>query len=79
MKKTIWDVGYPEYYSRQALEDGRYAPCETCPPEYHAAYARLQCLVEAADVLFESAYEALCDMNRVTVKPHLESRDIRIE
>ena len=47
MKKTI--VGHSEHYSRQALEDERYAPCETCPQEYHAAYARLQCLVEAAD------------------------------
>lgn len=59
------DVRYTEFYSRHALEDPLYEPCKDCPPEYRAAYARLQGLVEGADALFEMAYEAFHELYRM--------------
>ena len=44
-----------ELHSRRALEN--YRPCEECSPEYRACYAKLETLVESADMLFDRAYE----------------------
>ncbi|MBI4174161.1 MAG: hypothetical protein HY517_00825 [Candidatus Aenigmarchaeota archaeon] len=50
-----------EWYSRWALQ--RYEPCESCPPEYRAAYGRLQGLLEAADACFRSAYSVSAELS----------------
>lgn len=52
-----------EWYSRWALQ--RYEPCDQCPPEYRAAYGRLQGLLEAADVCFKSAYRVSTELSRM--------------
>ena len=52
-----------EYYPRWALEN--LPPCETCPPKYREAYAKLEGAVEAADSAFRRAYDLYAELRNL--------------
>ena len=54
-KSSTRKMGAAEYHARWALAE--YIPCSDCSPTYRAKFAELRTLVEAADMLFDRAYE----------------------
>ncbi|HLC76754.1 MAG TPA: hypothetical protein VJH04_00975 [archaeon] len=54
-------------------------PCKDCSPEYRGKFAELKALVEAADMIFDRAYEAYGRLTEVSQTERLyEQRDEKI-
>ena len=70
MDSSIRTMGAAEYHARWALTN--YGPCSDCSPKYRAKFAELRTLVEAADMLFDKAYEAYGSLTEMSQEEHYD-------
>ncbi len=68
MPKSTRTMRAAEYHARWALRE--YRPCSDCSPAYRAKFAELRTLVEAADMLFDRAYEVYDRLTELSQEGH---------
>lgn len=68
MGRNLGPVGAAEYHARWALRE--YRPCTDCSPRYRTTFAELRTLVQAADMLFDRAYEVYGKLTELSQEEH---------